>query len=68
MVEMKIHGANGEAEFGAEILTEVEANARIELMKKADWFCCQGENLRIKEITIYCDESPTVINVFTEMQ
>jgi len=68
MVKMKIHGENGEAEFGTEILSEAEANNKIELLKKADWFCYQGENLRIKEITIYCDESPAVVNIFTEMQ
>ena len=68
MVEVMIHGANGEAEFGSRLMPTQEAQSYIELLKGSDWFSCKGENLKVKEVITYIDGEKTEINIYTEIQ
>ena len=64
-ITVLLHGENGESEYGRDIMPIREAMAYIELLKSVDWFSRNDDNLIFKESTLYLDQDPAILNIYT---
>ena len=67
IVEIRIHGDNAKAEFGAYPMSIQDANSYVGILKGSDWFQCQGEWLKVKEIVADVGVEETILNIYTQI-
>ena len=66
MIETRIHGENGEAEFGLQQMTYPDAMSYLQLLKTVNWFQHSGEWLNYVDSVLEIDSEPKVLNIYTK--
>ena len=66
-VEIRIHGDNAKAEFGAYPMSVEQANSYIQILKNCNWFQVQGEWLKVKEVVADVGVEETILNIYTQI-
>lgn len=66
-VIVMLHGENGEAEYGTQTMSIREAMSYVDLLKSVNWFSKNDDNLIYKESTLYLDQDPAILNIFTQI-